>query len=217
MCPLVCANTCPTSKASSAELFGLGVFWFCCYLKTLCPSNPWLTKCPGSSSSIEGTQTDVHSLHVPFLSAAPFTPEIPSISEPGKVPDPVTDAKSALDAARRQRANESSDFMDVMAFSGIGPELINGRLAMLGFVAAIGAELATGTPVVQQYAQAPYLIAATFVTIIGASLIPLLLGNKNRVSVGPWTPTAEVWNGRTAMVGFAALLITEAYFGRALL
>jgi hypothetical protein len=33
---------------------------------------------------------------------------------------------------------------DVMAFSGPGPEVINGRLSMIGFVAAVGAELSSG-------------------------------------------------------------------------
>eukprot|EP00955_Chlamydomonas_euryale_P002449 26623-Chlamydomonas_euryale.AAC.1 len=131
--------------------------------------------------------------------------------------NPVKGVKAAVDAARTQKADEPSGFVDVMAFSGIGPELINGRLAMLGFTAAMGAELATSTPVAQQVTQAPYLIAATFGAIIAASLIPLLQGNKNRESVGPWTPSAEVWNGRTAMVGFASLLLWEFYNGRALL
>ena len=33
---------------------------------------------------------------------------------------------------------------DVMSFGGAGPETINGRLAMLGFVAALFAELSSG-------------------------------------------------------------------------
>ncbi len=33
---------------------------------------------------------------------------------------------------------------DVMNFNGIAPELINGRLAMVGFLAAVGAELSSG-------------------------------------------------------------------------
>ncbi len=34
---------------------------------------------------------------------------------------------------------------DVMNFGGLAPELVNARLAMLGFVAAIAAEWRTGT------------------------------------------------------------------------
>ena len=33
---------------------------------------------------------------------------------------------------------------DVMNFDGIAPELVNGRLAMLGFLAAVGAEISSG-------------------------------------------------------------------------
>ncbi|MQL00569.1 chlorophyll A-B binding protein, partial [Escherichia coli] len=38
----------------------------------------------------------------------------------------------------------STKFSDVLAFSGPAPERINGRLAMIGFVAAIAVELANG-------------------------------------------------------------------------
>ena len=38
----------------------------------------------------------------------------------------------------------------LMAFDGAAPELINGRLAMLGFVAALGAELSTNEPIMTQ-------------------------------------------------------------------
>jgi hypothetical protein len=33
---------------------------------------------------------------------------------------------------------------EIMAFNGKAPEITNGRLAMLGFLAAVAAELATG-------------------------------------------------------------------------
>ena len=53
-------------------------------------------------------------------------------------------------------------------------QVINSRLAMLGFVAAVGAELATGTPVSAQLQQATVPIIATFVLFSVASLIPIL-------------------------------------------
>lgn len=43
----------------------------------------------------------------------------------------------------------------LMAFSGPAPELINGRLSMLAFVAALGAELSSGEPVLRQLGQEP--------------------------------------------------------------
>jgi drug/metabolite transporter superfamily protein YnfA len=60
-----------------------------------------------------------------------------------------------------------------MAFAGPGPEVINGRLAMLAFVAAAGAELATGFTVMQQLREAPALVGVTFVIFVVASLVRL--------------------------------------------
>ena len=59
----------------------------------------------------------------------------------------------------------------VFAFAGPGPEVINGRLAMLAFVAAAGAEFATGFTAVQQLREAPALVGVTFVVFIIASLV----------------------------------------------
>eukprot|EP00873_Tetraselmis_striata_P035450 jgi/Tetstr1/455714/TSEL_042521.t1 len=70
-----------------------------------------------------------------------------------------------------------------MAFSGPAPEVINGRLAMLGFAAALGAELSTGQT------------------------------GKKETTFGPFTPGAEMLNGRAAMIGFASLLAYEAFKG----
>eukprot|EP00955_Chlamydomonas_euryale_P055086 356031-Chlamydomonas_euryale.AAC.5 len=148
------------------------------------------------------TGTDTRSLHAHV--AAPPTPETPPSAEPPKPPAPPA-------------APKAPGFGEVMAFSGIGPETINGRLAMLGFVAAVGAELSTGEPVLQQWAQAPTMIFATFALIIVGSLVPFLQGDKNKTAVGPLTPSAELLNGRAAMIGFASLLILEAVNGRALL
>jgi type IV secretory pathway VirB2 component (pilin) len=56
---------------------------------------------------------------------------------------------------------------------------------MLGFVAAVGAELATGEGVLTQLKEAPGGIAAAFMVFIAASLIPMLSGSKE-TSVGPF-------------------------------
>jgi hypothetical protein len=40
-----------------------------------------------------------------------------------------------------------------MAFSGAAPETTNGRLAMLGFIAAVGAELSSGEGVLRQWSE----------------------------------------------------------------
>ena len=49
--------------------------------------------------------------------------------------------------------------------------MINGRLAMLAFVAAAGAEFATGFTAVQQLSEAPVLVGLTFAVFIAASLV----------------------------------------------
>lgn len=86
----------------------------------------------------------------------------------------------------------------------------------LGFVAALGAELATGETVLQQVAQEPTLVFLTFVLISAASLIPLMSGSASDEKFGPFQPAAEKLNGRAAMIGFASLLVLEAVRGQAL-
>lgn len=118
----------------------------------------------------------------------------------GSALPPVAPAGSATAAAY-------PTFTEVMGFSG-APEIINGRLAMLGFVAAVGAELASGESVLKQLADEPTGVTITFLLFIAASLIPAFLRKSD--SLGPFTPAAELLNGRAAMLGFAALLAVEA-------
>lgn len=68
------------------------------------------------------------------------------------------------------KLTESHACAEVMAFSG-APEIINGRLAMLAFVAALGAELSTGETVLSQLFDAPVLVAVTAVVFSWASLV----------------------------------------------
>lgn len=102
-------------------------------------------------------------------------------------------------------------FVDVFAFSGPAPETINGRLAMLGFVAALGAELATGESLTAQLGDGG-VAAFAFAAILfsAASLIPMFQGvSPKSKSKGFFSSDAEIWNGRAAMIGLVALAITE--------
>ncbi|KAI3427019.1 hypothetical protein D9Q98_006961 [Chlorella vulgaris] len=103
----------------------------------------------------------------------------------------------------------------LMRFDGPAPELINGRLAMLAFVAAVGAELSSGESVLRQFVMEPTGILLVSITFIAASLIPLL-SNTKREAFSFFTPSAEMINGRAAMIGFASLLALEAARGAAL-
>lgn len=110
--------------------------------------------------------------------------------------------------------SEPATFEQAMGFWG-APEIINGRLAMLGFTAAMAAELATGASVVDQLKKEPAMIFLAFALTIAASLYPVFVRRKNDI-VPPFTPGAELINGRAAMVGFAALVAFEAFKGHAL-
>jgi len=111
--------------------------------------------------------------------------------------------------------NEQS-FTSIQAFDGVAPETINSRLAMIGVVSALAAEFTTGIGIKEQVATAPLSIAATFLLISFASYIPIVRGytRKEPFANSFWSPKAENWNGRLAMVGFAALITIEALTGK---
>merc|ERR1711959_216309 len=104
--------------------------------------------------------------------------------EPKEVPAPEGNAATPPPPPPPPKA---PTFGDAMAFAGSAPETVNGRLAMLGFIAALGA---------------------------AASLIPILKGVKKE-KFAFFSPEAEMLNGRAAMIGFALLLAIEAKSGAA--
>lgn len=68
---------------------------------------------------------------------------------------------------------------DAMAFANpVGPETINGRLAMVGVLAAIGAELSTGQSFFTQFESATPVVLATWAIIALASLVPIMKGES---------------------------------------
>ncbi|KAF7116593.1 hypothetical protein RHSIM_RhsimUnG0024000 [Rhododendron simsii] len=117
------------------------------------------------------------------------------------------------------KAKVSTDFFDVFAFSGPAPERINGRLAMIGFVAAIAVELSKGEDVFAQISNGgiPWFLLTTAMLSV-ASLIPLFSGVTVESKSKPfWSSDAEMWNGRFAMLGLVALAFTEFVKGGALI
>ncbi|CAN4091257.1 unnamed protein product [Withania somnifera] len=112
----------------------------------------------------------------------------------------------------------SSNFFDVFSFSGPAPERINGRLAMIGFVAAIGVELAKGGDLSVQLSSGGFSwFLGTSALLTLASVIPLFQGvSAESKSGGIMSADAEIWNGRFAMLGLVALAFTEYVRGGAL-
>ncbi|XP_028789046.1 early light-induced protein, chloroplastic isoform X2 [Neltuma alba] len=105
----------------------------------------------------------------------------------------------------------STKFSDVLAFSGPAPERINGRLAMIGFVAAMAVEVAKGQDVFAQIADGgiPWFLGTSIILSL-ASLIPLFKGvSVESKSQSFMSSDAELWNGRFAMLGLVALALTE--------
>lgn len=114
--------------------------------------------------------------------------------------------------AQSAKNDEVGALADTMSFAGLAPEIINGRAAMVGMLAAFGAEVATGEPVLAQVAKSPVLVAAAFATIIIGSLVPIIRGADLNISgAGPFNQRAEVWNGRLAMLAFATLFFVEGF------
>ena len=94
-------------------------------------------------------------------------------------------------------------------FIASGPELMNGRLAMLAFVAAAGAEISTGETVMQQFSEAPTAVLLTTALFVAATL-KTFTTNTISDTIGPFTKEKELLNGRAAMIGMAILLGYEA-------
>ncbi|KAK9083670.1 hypothetical protein Scep_030141 [Stephania cephalantha] len=138
--------------------------------------------------------------------ATPTTETSPTVQEPVQSNAPTPKPKV------------STKLYDVLSFSGPAPERINGRLAMVGFVAAMAAEVVRGEDVAAQLANGgvTWFVGTTAVLTL-ASLVPLLRGvSVEAKSGGLMTSDAELWNGRFAMLGLVALVLTEYVKGGAL-
>merc|ERR1712176_1505052 len=98
-----------------------------------------------------------------------------------------------------------------MGFAGWAPEVINGRLAMVGILAGLGAELAKGVSIPTQFANHFGAFFFASAVVIAASFVPGI-GNpaEKKKFDGPWTAQAEMLNGRVAMVALALTIAVEA-------
>lgn len=118
---------------------------------------------------------------------------------------------------------------DLMAFSGPLPERVNGRLAMLGFFAAVGAELTTGQTAFTQFINHPFSVSFHWALFAVASVMPPFMAGKSLKlqldsskaegmpeGLEKWNADVELLNGRVAMIGFASLVVLEGIRGQAL-
>ncbi|GLI68005.1 hypothetical protein VaNZ11_012327 [Volvox africanus] len=107
------------------------------------------------------------------------------------------------------RRDYSVSLFDALKFNGPAPELINGRLAMVGLIAGAWEEAHSGLTLAQQAEQLPLSELLLLALWVYASLVPILKGAKMEAFVGWFTPRAEITNGRAAMLGIAVLLLLE--------
>ena len=88
-------------------------------------------------------------------------------------------------------------FAEAMSPGGLVPEITNGRGAMAAMLIAFVKELTTGKPVAEQIKSDPIFIVVIFGLIILGSVAPVFRGaDLNQKGAGPFTPRAEIWNGR---------------------
>ena len=110
-------------------------------------------------------------------------------------------------------------FVETMGFAGWAPEVINGRVAQIAFVAGAAAEAVTGETLPAQAHDHVFSLAFASSLIALASFMPNVQGEKytsepeSKGAFGPFSPGKELLHGRLAMVGLAAWIAIESHTG----
>lgn len=107
------------------------------------------------------------------------------------------------------------------------PEIINGRGAMLGFLAAAVAEIFSGGTVAAQLSAAPRPVLVILGLIVAGSIAPVLRGTSPEqierlqeeygIPGKVFTAENEIVHGRLAMVGLGTMLALELLLGHKVL
>ncbi|KAK9815345.1 hypothetical protein WJX72_002100 [[Myrmecia] bisecta] len=144
-------------------------------------------------------------------------PAVPPATPLGSTLPPASATAPVIPAATPVVAvpvvpNYRVSLWDAMKFHGPAPETVNSRLAMLGFLIGAMTEARTGQTLLQQASTLTVPAVVLLVLTIYASMVPILKGAKSE-PFGPFSPRAELVNGRAAMLGIAALLYLEAKTG----
>jgi len=117
----------------------------------------------------------------------------------------------------------------VVQFTGFkkDAEIINGRAAMVGFVAAAGAEIFGAGSFLAQLSKYPQPVLVILALITAGSVIPVVKGTEGAylaslrdqytLPEGWFTESLEKVHGRLAMLGLSGLLAFELVKGSALL
>ncbi|KAK9817547.1 hypothetical protein WJX74_003711 [Apatococcus lobatus] len=87
-------------------------------------------------------------------------------------------------------------------------EILNGRMAMLGFTIGVGNQLFTHQSIWQQLYFNPYAYFFAYLLVTLGSVLNRAYGSPQQ-GIGPFTKTAELINGRAAMVGYSIIAYIE--------
>jgi uncharacterized protein YbjT (DUF2867 family) len=130
---------------------------------------------------------------------------------------PLPGTPEAFTAKYSYRSSATERFLEIMGPAGTLPESLNGRLAMLGFVAALAQEkLHPGLTVADQLAQpgVVWVVLGLVALTQLASVAPLAQGAEPRdAKAGPFRAKAELLNGRLAMLALAGGTAWEVQSG----
>merc|ERR1719174_3244488 len=122
-----------------------------------------------------------------------------------------------------------SEVAPAIGVTGWAPDVINGRLAQAGFLTALGTEaLNSGEKLADQFVDNFPLFAGSVLAVVAASFSPGVVNQERKYMVDPksidpkedpsgiFSYTSEMTNSRAAMVGIAAMLLTEQLLQRPL-
>eukprot|EP01024_Parvocaulis_polyphysoides_P031114 TRINITY_DN281_c0_g2_i1.p3 TRINITY_DN281_c0_g2~~TRINITY_DN281_c0_g2_i1.p3 ORF type:complete len:155 (-),score=17.93 TRINITY_DN281_c0_g2_i1:249-713(-) len=120
---------------------------------------------------------------------------------------------------------ETEIFQNSTGFKPL-PETIHGRLAMIGFIAGVLAEIFGAGSMLYQFGKFPFPVLLFSALITAASIIPIVKGTEGQymdslkdqysVPAGVFTEGNERLHGRLAMIGISVIFFVEALSNSAL-
>jgi len=169
----------------------------------------------GSSNAQKRPEVQRPAMRKPVDDRPPMPPKAPKVAD-----------RTSSGGTKKFGDNET--FEQLMAFSGSAPEIVNGRLAMLGFVATAAAEFATGQSALEQLLANGSNVFTTIFVFTLASLAPKFIADEglgellDAAKPGGMPEQLKYFNsvverntGRVAMLGFLGLVIVEVIRGEA--